>query len=86
MCGATAWACRWASVSHFSITTKVSSPKLAFDVGMPCASIVAPYSMQPSSASTAARLAAKASSSAARWPGLAVMTATTWIIGKVSED
>jgi hypothetical protein len=29
--------------------------------------------MQPSSASTAARLAAKASSNLARWPGLAVM-------------
>ena len=43
-------------------------------------STAAPYSMQPASASTAGRLAAKFASTAARWPGLAVMMATTWIM------
>src|SRR4051812_40357672 len=43
-------------------------------------STAAPYSMQPASASTAGRFAWKASSTAARWPGLAVMMATTWIM------
>ncbi len=79
MCGAAACALRWSGLSHFSITTKVSGPYAA--VPMFSRSTAAPYSMQPASASTAGRFAAKASSTAARWPGLAVMMAMTWITG-----
>jgi hypothetical protein len=43
-------------------------------------STAAPYSMQPASARTAGTFAWKSSSTAARWPGLAVMMATTWIM------
>src|SRR3954464_10758303 len=44
-------------------------------------STAAPYSMQPASACTAGTFAWKCSSTAARWPGFAVMMATTWIMG-----
>ena len=74
MCGAAACACSAARLSHFSITTKVSGPKLPREAGIPAASTVASYSTQPASASTAGRLAAKASRICWRWPGLAVMT------------
>ncbi len=37
-------------LSHFSITTKVSGPNLAWKLPMPSASTAGPYSMQPCSA------------------------------------
>src|SRR4051794_19231180 len=43
-------------------------------------STAAPYSMQPASACTAGTFAWKCSSTVARWPGFAVMMATTWIM------
>src|ERR1700733_4411717 len=78
MCGARAWAARSAGVAHFSRITIVSGPNLA---GLVSASKAGPYSMQPVSECTAARLACTASSRAGRWPGLAVSKATTWIMG-----
>ena len=52
--------------AHFSITTKVSGPRWAWDAGPSGASTAGPYSMHPASASTAGTLARKACSTASR--------------------
>ncbi len=80
MCGAAAWALSASMLSHFSRTTKVSGPYLVCIDGAGSASIAGPYSMHPFSALTAARLARKCCRMSSRLPGLAVMTATMWII------
>ena len=79
MCGATECAFSASGLSHFSTTTKVSSPKRS---GLPSASIAGPYSMQPCSAWTAGMILWNSSSRAARLPGLAVIRAMTWITSK----
>jgi hypothetical protein len=79
MCGAVACAFSASMLSHFSTTTKVSGPSFVWKPPMPSASIAGPYSMQPSSAWTAGRLARKASSTLSRRPGFVVMIARTWI-------
>src|SRR5260370_29844562 len=78
MCGATECAFRSSAVSHLSITTKVSGPNLA--VPMPSTSMVGPYSTQPFSARTAARLAWAGRSSSSRLPGLGGISAETWVM------
>jgi hypothetical protein len=55
----------------------VSSPNLVWMLPAPSASMVATYSMQPSSACTYGTLAWKAARISARLPGFAVMTAMT---------
>src|SRR6185503_8364155 len=80
MCGAAAWALSASMLSHFSTTTKLSGPYLVWMGSAGSASTAAPYSMQPFSALTAGTLARKCVRMASRWPGLAVMTAMTWII------
>src|SRR5215813_7941572 len=59
MCGEVACALSASGLSHFSITTKVSGPNLAWKFPMPSASIAGPYSMQPFSAWTASMLGAE---------------------------
>src|SRR6478752_1286118 len=80
MCGAAECAFRASVLSHFSTTTKVSGPNLVWNEPMPSVSTVAPYSMQPFSAFTAGTLARKWPRISSRLPGLAVMTAMTWIM------
>src|SRR6185503_20847274 len=80
MCGAAAWAFSASMLSHFSTTTKVSGPYLVCTGSAGSASTAAPYSMQPRSARTLGTLARKCLSTSSRLPGLAVMTAMTWII------
>src|SRR6185503_12114470 len=80
MCGAAAWALSASMLSHFSITRKVSSPHFFWIGSAGAASIAAPYSMQPFSARTAGTLARKCLRISSRLPGLAVSTATTWIM------
>src|SRR5487761_353181 len=80
ICGEAPCAFRASRLSHFSMTTKVSGPNLAWKLPTPSASIAGPYSMQPFSAWTAGTLARNASRICSRMPGLAVMTATMWII------
>ena len=63
----------------------IAVDKATGKVAIASASMVAVYSMQPCSARTAAVLARKASSTLARWPGWAVMTATTWIMRALSS-
>src|SRR5258706_12304776 len=89
MWGAAACALSASMLSHFSITRKVSSPHFFWKGSALSASTGAPSSMPPCSARTAGTLARNASRIAARLPGLAVMTATTWIILRflfVQED
>src|SRR5215471_15294999 len=86
MCGEAACAFSAPGLSHFSITTKVSGPNLAWKLPMPSASMAGPYSMQPCSARTASMLAWNSFRIASRMPDLAVMTATTWIISSPSGD
>src|SRR6516165_5459904 len=66
--------------SHFSMTTNVSGPNLAWKFPMPSASTAGPYSIQPFSACTAGILAWNSFRIVSRMPDLAVMMATTWII------
>src|SRR5688572_26626275 len=80
MCGAAAWALSAPMLCHFSITRKASAPHFAWMASAPSASIAAPYSMQPCSASTLATFALKCARISSRLPGLAVMTAMTWIM------
>src|SRR5882672_53072 len=80
MCGAAAWALSASMVSHFSMTRKLSGPHLVWNGRALSASTAAPYSMQPFSARTAGTLARNACRIASRLPGLAVMTAMTWIM------
>src|SRR3954451_14838987 len=79
MWGAAACAFSASTLSHFSITTKVSSPNFVWKPPSPSASGVGTYSTQPCSACTARVLARNASRILSRMPGFAVMTATTWI-------
>src|SRR5271165_1504337 len=81
MCGDAACAFSASGLSHFSMTTKVSSPNLAPGKS---ASTAGSYSMQPFSAWTAGMLAWKCSSTFARMPGFVVMMASTWIIATAS--
>src|SRR5690242_4947588 len=86
MCGEAACAFSASGLSHFSITTKVSGPNLAWKLPMPSASIAGPYSMQPFSACTVGMLAWNSLRIASRMPDLAVMIATTWIMSFPSGD
>src|SRR5262249_29430555 len=80
MCGAAACACSASMLSHFSMTRRVSGPHFVWNFSAFSASTAAPYSMQPFSARTAGTLARKWRSISSRLPGLAVMTAITWIM------
>src|SRR5260370_27113053 len=80
MCGAVAWALSASKLSHFSIARKVSAPYLVWIAGAWSASMAGPYSMQPCSAWTAGMLARNSFRIAARWWGLAGMTAMTWVM------
>src|SRR5947208_1836249 len=82
MCGAAPCALSASMLSHFSIARNVSGPHFFWNGGAFSASIAAPYSIQPFSARTAGTLARKAVRISSRLPGLAVMTAMTWIIGR----
>src|SRR5947207_13688867 len=86
MCGAAACALSASMLSHFSIARNVSSPHFFCTASALSASIAAPYSMQPCSARTAGTLARKAARISARLPGLAVMTAMTWIMALLKND
>src|SRR3954463_436229 len=68
-------------LSHFSTTRKVSVPHFVWNASAFSASTAAPYSMQPFSLWTFGTLARKCCRTSARLPGLAVMTAMTWIKG-----
>src|ERR1051326_571394 len=80
MWGAAACALSASMLSHFSITRNVSAPQRVWNASALSASTAAPYSMQPFSACTFGTLALKCSRIFGRWPGLAVMTAMTWIM------
>src|SRR5262245_25300882 len=80
MCGAAAWARSASMLSHFSITRNASGPHLVWNGSAFSESTAPPYSMQPFSARTAGTLALKCLRISPRLPGLAVMTATTWIM------
>src|SRR4030081_2526045 len=85
MCGAAAWALSASMLSHFSMTRKLSEPQRGWNGKAFSASTAAPYSMQPFSARTAGQLARNACRIASRLPGLAVMTAMTWIMALLSQ-
>src|SRR5215470_4432358 len=82
MCGAVECAFNASTLSHFSITRKVSGPYFVWKDGAFSVSTAAPYSMQPFSARTAGTLARKCLSTCSRMPGLVVRTATTWIMAQ----
>src|SRR5437773_3229464 len=86
MCGAAACALSASMLSHFSMARNVSGPHFACNGSAFSASIAAPYSIQPISERTAGTLARKAARISARLPGLAVMTAMTWIMALLLED
>src|SRR6204780_1272795 len=80
MCGDAMCAESAVMLSHFSITKNESLPSRAWKSGPSGTSTTAPYSMQPASASTAETFSLKSRRTAARWPGLVGMAATTWIM------
>src|SRR4029079_14583910 len=80
MCGEPACAFNASRSWYFSTTMNVSGPSAAWNLSTGSESIAAPYSMQPGSARTFGTLARNARSTCSRMPGLAVMTAITWII------
>src|SRR6185295_8144160 len=83
MWGAAACAFSASMLSHFSTTMKASGPSLVWNGRAFSASTTGPYSMQPFSARTAARLARACLRISSRLPGLAVMRATTWTIARL---
>src|SRR5262245_13218876 len=80
MCGAAACALSASMLSHFSTTTNASAPYFVCTGSAGSASTAAPYSMQPFSARTAGTIWRQCFRTSSLFPGLAVMTAMTWIM------